>query len=471
MKNQKWGLWVLTAFVIGNMIGGGIFMLPANMANSSSPIGSMLAWSISGFGVLMIAFVFGNLATRKPELKAGPQSYAQSLFKSPKNGKIAGYSMAWGYWAANWAGTASVIIAFAGYLSTFFPVMESKSIIFSLGSFELELGKFISFLVCTSLLWGLQTILANRFDSIGKLNLVATAAKIIGFTLFIILTVFAFDASNLGNAATLIKDGKSIGLGSQINAASIATLWAFVGIESAIMLSNRARSASDIKKATIIGLIVTVAIYAGITVLTMGALSQDALRASQRPLVDALDVVVGSGSAKILAILALVSLFGATCGWILVSAEVPYQAAKNGLFPIFFAKVNKKNSPVRSLTVTNVMTQIFLFSTVSGNVSEAYDFAMVVATLAFLIPYLVSALYGLKLVITGETYKLDKGSRRKDFVITTIALIYSSWVVYTGTADLKTFALGIGLFVVGLLLYPVLMKEKKNERPTNVVKL
>ena len=60
------------------------------------------------------------------------------------------------------------------------------------------------------------------------------------------------------------------------------------------------------------------------------------------------------------------------------------------------------------------MTQIFLFSTISGTVSEAYNFAIVVATLAYLIPYLVSTLYQFKLVITGETYDILPGSRIKD---------------------------------------------------------
>ena len=83
------------------MVGGGVFMLPANLAQVSGPMGSTLAWSITGLGVFMIALVFGNLAIRKPELKAGPQSYAQAMFLQ-KAGKVAGYSMAWGYWAANW---------------------------------------------------------------------------------------------------------------------------------------------------------------------------------------------------------------------------------------------------------------------------------------------------------------------------------------------------------------------------------
>ncbi len=93
-----------------------------------------------------------------------------------------------------------------------------------------------------------------------------------------------------------------------------------------------------------------------------------------------------------MALLALVSLLGCTVGQIAVSYEVPDQAARNGHLPKFIAKTNKKGSPSKSLFITNVMTQIFLFATISGTVSEAYNFAIVVAALAYLITYLVSTL-------------------------------------------------------------------------------
>ncbi|MCP1490960.1 amino acid permease [Peribacillus frigoritolerans] len=461
MVNKKWGLLILTTFVIGNMVGGGIFMLPAQLAQVSSPLGSTLAWIVTGLGVFLIALVFGNLAVRKPDLKAGPQSYAQSLFKSPVKGRVSGYSMAWGYWAANWAATASVIISFAGYLSTFFPVMHSPKVIYTAGSFQLELGKALTFAVCSVALWGIQAILVRSFNNAGKMNLFATVTKVLGFLFFIIITIFIFDTSNLGNGAEFYdKAGTAISLGDQVNAAAISTLWAFIGIEAAVMLSNRAKSQNDVKKATILGLLIAVAIYIGITLLTMGAISQDELKISQKPLVDALQAVVGSSGTYIMAALAVISLLGSTIGWIVVASEVPYQAAKSDLFPAYFAKANKNGTPVRSMTITNIMTQIFLFSTISGTILEAYKFSMIVATLAYLIPYLASVLYQLKLVMTGETYDIMKGSRVRDGIITILALIYSIWVIKTGTADMNTFILGIALYVFGIILYPLWMRKK-----------
>lgn len=86
MEQTKWGFWLLTAFVVGNMVGSGIFMLPSTLAQTASPFGVTAAWLVTGAGVLMIALVFGHLSIRRPDLKAGPQSYARALFSDPKKG-------------------------------------------------------------------------------------------------------------------------------------------------------------------------------------------------------------------------------------------------------------------------------------------------------------------------------------------------------------------------------------------------
>ncbi|MDK8210567.1 amino acid permease, partial [Bacillus subtilis] len=95
-------------------------------------------------------------------------------------------------------------------------------------------------------------------------------------------------------------------------------------------LSNRAKSQKVVKKATLLGLLISMVIYVGITLLAMGILSTAQLQQSQKPLVDTLEMVIGHKGAYVMAILALISLLGSTVGWIVVSAEVPYQAAKSG---------------------------------------------------------------------------------------------------------------------------------------------
>lgn len=462
MAENKISFWILTALVVGNMVGSGIFMLPRTLSEAASPAGVLLGWGVTGFGVLFLALVFGNLAIRKPELHGGPQIYAKELF--PKNSKtslISGFMSSWGYWIGNFAGNAAIITTFASYLSTFFPILNSKLVIVEIGPFTLYSGNLLTFFVCSILLWGLHIIILKGMDGAGKLNFVATAAKVIGFFLFIIIALFAFEKSNLLPlyAPRYEETGLSLGLGGQVYHAAISTLWAFCGVESAVVFSGRAKKKQDIKKATIIGLLLALAIYIGISLLVMGILPQNQLVQSEKPLVDTIEIVLGPIGAYLLSGLGIISLLGSTIGWILLSSEVPYQAAKQGIFIPAFAKENKKGMPVFSLILTNAFTQVFLFSTISNSMASAFDFVIYIATLAFLVPYLISSLYQLKLVVTGETY-LDHFGRWSDGIIACLATLYSTWAIFAGTSDLKSFLFGMILLASGMCFFPLLRKQK-----------
>jgi arginine:ornithine antiporter/lysine permease len=206
----------------------------------------------------------------------------------------------------------------------------------------------------------------------------------------------------------------------------------------------------------------------------MGTLSQDRLISAEKPLVDSLSAVIGSSGAYIMAGLGLVCLLGTSIGWILLSAEVPYQAAKQGLFMPQFLKENKKGVPSTALTITNLMSQLFILSTISQSVSKAFDFVITIATLSYLVPYIVASIYQLKLTVSGESYIGQSKQRIADGVIAAFATIYSLWVIKAGTSDLKTFLLGIVLLAAGILFYPlvrssgsVVKPKPRNTLPSN----
>jgi arginine:ornithine antiporter/lysine permease len=463
-NSNKLGFWVLTALVVGNMVGSGIFMLPRSLSEAASPAGVISAWLTTGFGVLMLALVFGNLALRKPNLTGGPQIFAKELFKQGSQAStLSGYMSSWGYWIGNVAGNVAIITTFASYLSTFFPILTSKADWFTINGFTIKVGNGLTFIVCSLLLWGTHFVILRGMEGAGKLNFGATAAKVAGFVLFIIVGLFAFEKSNiLPFMATREEAGHAIGMLKQVNNAAINTLWAFIGVESAVVFASRAKKQADVKRATMLGLFISLGIYIGISTLVMGMLNQHTLIHSEKPLIDAIQTVLGPIGGKALAAIGLISLLGSTLGWIMLSAEVPYQAAKQGLFLPIFQKENKKGIPTFSLIVTNAVAQLFMFSTVSKSISGAFDFIIVIATLAYLVPYLISSLYQLKLVVKGETYKGNKG-RIIDGMIAALATIYSVWVIIAGTADLKTFILGMVLLASGLIFYgPIRKKHKEN---------
>lgn len=464
-KSNKLGFWILTALVVGNMVGSGIFMLPRSLSEAASPAGVMMAWGLTGFGVLMTALVFGNLAVRKPQLSGGPQIYAKELFKpGSQAATLSGFMASWGYWIGNFAGNIAIVTTFASYLSTFFPILTSKADWFSIGNFTIKVGNGLTFLVSTILLWGAHFIILKGIENAGKLNFAATAAKVAGFFLFIIVGLFAFQKTNMLPfvADRADETGYAIGLMKQVNNAAVNTLWAFIGVESAVVFASRANKKKDVKRATVAGLLIALAIYVGISILVMGMLSQKVLIHSDKPLIDAIQTVLGPIGGKVLAAIGLVSLFGSTIGWVMLSAEVPYQAAKQGLFLPAFLKENKKGLPSFSLLISNGLGQILIFSTISKSISQAFDFVIVIATLSYLVPYFISSVYQLKLVFTGETYKGNR-SRIIDGVIALLATAYSIWVIIAGTADMKTFTLGMVLLASGILFYRPLMKKKSYE--------
>jgi arginine:ornithine antiporter / lysine permease len=461
MQQPKLGLWLLTALVVGNMVGSGIFMLPRSLAEAASPLGVIFAWLLTGAGVLMTALVFGNLAIRKPELNGGPQIYAKELFPKGSNISIlSGFMSSWGYWIGNFAGNVAIITTFTSYLSTFFPILTSKQTLFTIGSLDVKLGNLLTFAICTVLLWGMHFIILRGIEGAGKLNFLATSAKVLGFFLFIVIALFAFEKSNIGPFVAPRYDdaGHSIGLLSQIQNAAVSTLWAFIGVESAIVFASRARKQADVKRATILGLSIALAIYIGISILVMGVLPQKELIQSEKPLVDAIVTILGPSGGYVLAGLGLISLLGSTLGWVLLSAEVPYQAAKQGLFIPAFLTENKKKVPSFSLVLSNGLAQIFIFSTISNSMSAAFDFVIYIATLAYLVPYFIASVFQLKLALTGETYKGAVRGRMIDGIVAALATIYSVWVIIAGTADIKTFMLGVILLLSGIFFYPQVKK-------------
>ena len=93
-KYTALSLPALTAMVVGSMVGAGVFMLPQRFATQTGVYGALIAWAIAGAGMLMLAFVFQQLAVRQPKLDNGVFVYAKTGF-----GLYPGFLSAIGYWA------------------------------------------------------------------------------------------------------------------------------------------------------------------------------------------------------------------------------------------------------------------------------------------------------------------------------------------------------------------------------------
>src|ERR1700753_4182014 len=88
-STKKIGLWTSASLVIGNMIGVGVFMMPAVMASFGTV--SLLGWLFAAIGSYFLAKVFANLSKLLPGVTGGPYAYAHKGL-----GDFAGFLTAWG---------------------------------------------------------------------------------------------------------------------------------------------------------------------------------------------------------------------------------------------------------------------------------------------------------------------------------------------------------------------------------------
>src|SRR5690606_37719114 len=195
-KETKLRLGALTALVIGSMVGSGVFSLPQNMAAGAGPLAVMIGWGITAIGMLALVFIYQSLATRKPELDAGPYAYAKAGF-----GPFIGFNSAWGYWISAWVGNVSYAVIVFSALSYFYPAFGDGN------TWQAVLGASV-------LLWLIHILVLAGVRQAAIVNLAVTVAKIAPIILFIGIVAVAFkvdvfsaDFSGLGNA----------GLGSVMN--------------------------------------------------------------------------------------------------------------------------------------------------------------------------------------------------------------------------------------------------------------
>ena len=115
-EDNKIGLVPATLMVAGNMMGSGVFMLPANLAAIGSI--AVIGWLITIVGAIALALVFSKLTQIDPAA-GGPYAYTKKAF-----GNYMGYQTNLVYWLANVVGNVGLVVAGLGYLTPFFPSLK-----------------------------------------------------------------------------------------------------------------------------------------------------------------------------------------------------------------------------------------------------------------------------------------------------------------------------------------------------------
>jgi len=432
---QKMSVAVLAAMVVGSMVGAGVFNLPGRFASATGVVGALIAWAVAGAGMFMLALVFQSLAVRKPHLDAGVFAYAKAGF-----GEYLGFFSAFGYWASACVGNAFYWILIGSTLGAVFPALGT--------------GETIAATALSSVaVWVYFLLVRRGVKEAALINRIVTIAKMVPILLFIVLVLFAFKPAVFADNLSASAYGS---LFDQVKATMLVTVFVFLGIEGASTYSRHAEKREDVGRATILGFLGVLAIFASVTIVSYGTLPYQQIAALRQPsMAGVLEAAVGTWGSVFVSAGLIVSVMGAYLAWALMSSEVLFMAAKTGDMPRFLARTNAAGVPSAALLLTTVLTQVILLAVVF--VSDALNFALDLTAALSLIPYLFVAAYALKLAWTRETYEAGSG-RPKDLVISVLATGYTIFLIFA--AGPKFLLLSFVIYAPATVLFVMARREQ-----------
>ncbi|EMG3449383.1 amino acid permease [Klebsiella pneumoniae] len=432
---KKLGLSALTAQVLSSMLGAGVFSLPQNMAAVASPSALLIGWAITGVGILFLAFAMLLLTRIRPDLDGGIFTYAREGF-----GELIGFCSAWGYWLCAVIANVSYLVIVFSALSFFTDTPELR--LFGDGN------TWQSIVGASVLLWVVHFLVLRGVQTAAGINLVATLAKLLPLGAFVALAALAFQLD------TFRLDFSGLALGvpvwEQVKNTMLITLWVFIGVEGAVVVSARARHKRDVGRATLLAVLSALAVYLLVTLLSLGVVPRSELAEMRNPSMAGLMVrLMGSWGEIVIAAGLIVSVCGAYLSWTIMAAEVPFLAATHKAFPRLFARQNSNNAPSASLWLTNISVQVSLV--LIWLTGSDYGTLLTIASEMILVPYLLVGAFLLKIA----TRPLHKA-------VAIGACIYGIWLLYaSGPVHLL---LSVVLYAPGLLVFLYARRTHQHDR-------
>ncbi|MBD5329990.1 MAG: amino acid permease [Bacteroides sp.] len=419
LSSGKLGFWGLTALVFGLMVGVGIFNLPQNMASVAAPGSVLVAWLITGAGILPLVMVFKWLSTHYPQYNAGLYQYAQAGF-----GNYLGFNIAWGYWLCTAFSNVTYAVMLNDSLGAIFPV-------FLLHSWE-------TVVFGSALMWVMFWIVARGIRTAKFINNLLALIKVamIIFIIVVFALLFKYDIFSADIWGQFSNMG---GVGDQIKSTMMVTLFCFFGCEGAVMMSARARKSSDVGKAGIIGFALSLVLYLAISLLCFGLMSQARMAELPDPSVAyILREVCGPWAYWSVISAIIISLLGGWVSWTLVVAQVPYEAAIVKILPPIFKKTNRHGMPTFGLFMSTLVMMLFLLLVVMAD--DVYLASLHITGLMIIPCYLMTALFMLKVA-----------KDRKAKLLALATLLFCCWMAYAG--GLKGLFMTSFFYLIGVGFY------------------
>ena len=435
-ESNKIGLLPAILMVAGNMMGSGVFMLPANLAGIGSI--AIIGWLITVVGAIALGLVFAKL-TEVTTAAGGPYAYARKAF-----GDYMGYQTNLVYWLANVIGNVGLAVAGLGYLTPFFPALRDP---------------LVMALAQIAVIWFFTyaNILGPRV--VGRMQGITTTVALFPIVGVALLGWFWFNPETYIEGWNVSGESSLTAVGMTLN----FTLWAFIGVESASVSTAVVKNpAKNVPIATVVGVLLAAVCYVLSSSAIMGIIPNKELVSSSAPFSQAVSIALGSTAGKIVALCAAVGCLGSLAGWTLLVGQTAQAAAKDGLFAGIFARVNRRGVPSAGLAIVAGIMTLQVLATMSPTASEQFGKIASIAVIMTLLPYIYSSV---AIKILGR----EKMSDREGLFYTIVGLIaavYSLSAMIGSNSEQTRWAL---IFVISTIIFYELSVNRKIEiRETHV---
>lgn len=437
-RGEELGLGSSTALVVGSIIGTGVFTMPAVMAGAGTS--SIVTLGVIALGAVLLGVLFGQLTRRVPNVDGGLYAYSRHEF-----GDFAGYLTAWCYWITCWAGNAAIVSSWVLYVESLFGIENPSA--------------WANFGIALAGLWIPALVNLAGVKQMAWLQNLTVALKFLPLLFVAVVGWFFVTSANFGpfNAS-----GGSLYDG--IGIASGVALFSFIGVECASIAAGRVKDPRrNVGRASVLGTAASGLLYIAVTAVIMGLVPHDALVDDGAPFVAGFKAIFDGAdwAGKLVAAVAVISGLGALNGWTLVTAEMPFAAARDGMFPRSFAKEDSRGTPWFGIIVSTVVASALMAWSYSGETGlKVFTYLVYLSVVTVAIPYFFGACAQLAYLVSRRR-RVQGWVLARDVAISVTSMLFALWV--TMASGYQSVYQTVLLVLVGLPIYAFLKARRERE--------
>jgi basic amino acid/polyamine antiporter, APA family len=418
-EGKPLGFWMCTSLVVGNVIGMGVFMLPASLAPYG--LNAFLGWGVTLVGSIFVALTFAHYARALPQ-EDGLYGYIRRPF-----GNGAAFFVMWCYWVSTWITNAVLVVGVVGYLVALVPALAS--------------ARWMAPALALALLWFFVLVNLRGARTSGRVQMATTALKLLPLLAVMMLGIWLLATTPQAYLAHVPVTPLSF---EATAAAGTVALFGMLGMECAAIPAGKVdQPERTIPRAIMAGTLLAAVAYIGVSGVPLLLIPQAELAQSSAPFVDLFNRYLGGDAGRWLAVFAIISGLGALNGWTLVVGELTVSFVRHDVFPQAMRRQNRHGAPVLALLVTGMLASAMVLMNYSRSLAEGYTFLSNMVTAATLPLYFIGGFGLIKLIQRGVV--LAPGGKPATLVaIAAMAILFSAWAAYGMGSEAMLWALALG---------------------------